>query len=49
LAHTPNALLIPGTRSIAHLEENLGAADVALSADALARLDAVGSTEHPDR
>jgi pyridoxine 4-dehydrogenase len=25
LAHTPNTLLIPGTRSIAHLEENLGA------------------------
>ncbi|WP_406817159.1 aldo/keto reductase [Mycobacterium sp. M23085] len=45
LAHTPNTLLIPGTRSIAHLEENIGAADVALSADALARLDAVGATE----
>ena len=41
LAHTPTTLLIPGTRSIAHLEENLGAGDVALSADALARLDAV--------
>jgi pyridoxine 4-dehydrogenase len=41
LAHTPNTLLIPGTRSIAHLEENLGAGDVALSAEAIARLDAV--------
>jgi aryl-alcohol dehydrogenase-like predicted oxidoreductase len=41
LAHAPNTLLIPGTRSIAHLEENIGAADVALSADAIARLDAV--------
>jgi pyridoxine 4-dehydrogenase len=41
LAHSPNTLLIPGTRSIAHLEENLGAVDVALSADAIARLDAV--------
>jgi pyridoxine 4-dehydrogenase len=41
LAHAPNTLLIPGTRSIAHLEENLGAGDVALSADAMARLDAV--------
>jgi pyridoxine 4-dehydrogenase len=41
LAHAPNTLLIPGTRSIAHLEENLGAGDVALSADAIARLDAV--------
>ncbi|HWT49008.1 MAG TPA: aldo/keto reductase [Mycobacterium sp.] len=41
LAHAPNTLLIPGTRSIAHLEENVGAANVALSADAIARLDAV--------
>jgi aryl-alcohol dehydrogenase-like predicted oxidoreductase len=41
LAHAPNTLLIPGTRSIAHLEENIGAADVALSADVIARLDAV--------
>jgi pyridoxine 4-dehydrogenase len=41
LAHAPNTLLIPGTRSIAHLEENLGAGDVALNADAMARLDAV--------
>ncbi len=45
LAHTPNTLLIPGTRSIAHLEENAGAADITLSADALARLDVVGSHE----
>ncbi|HEY0228426.1 MAG TPA: aldo/keto reductase [Mycobacterium sp.] len=41
LAHAPNTLLIPGTRSIAHLEENLGAGSVALGADALARLDGV--------
>jgi pyridoxine 4-dehydrogenase len=41
LAHAPNTLLIPGTRSIAHLEQNLGAGDVALSAEAIARLDAV--------
>ncbi|OBH40413.1 aldo/keto reductase [Mycobacterium mantenii] len=45
LAHAPNTLLIPGTRSVAHLEENVGAADVTLSADALERLDAVGTTE----
>jgi pyridoxine 4-dehydrogenase len=45
LAHTPNTLLIPGTRSIAHLEENAGAADITLSADALARLDAVSSRQ----
>jgi len=41
LAHAQDTLLIPGTRSIAHLEENVGAADVALSAEAIARLDAV--------
>src|SRR6201992_4215705 len=41
LAHSPNTLLIPGTRSIGHLEENLGAGNVALNAEAIARLDAV--------
>jgi pyridoxine 4-dehydrogenase len=41
LAHAPTTLLIPGTGSIGHLEENVGAGDVALSADALTRLDAV--------
>jgi len=41
LAHTPNTLLIAGTRSIAHLEENMGAGDVVLDVDAMARLDAV--------
>lgn len=45
LAHAPNTLLIPGTRSVAHLEENLRAADVSLDASALARLDPVGATE----
>lgn len=45
LAHAPNTLLIPGTRSVAHLEENIAAADVSLDAGALARLDAVGATE----
>jgi hypothetical protein len=51
LAHTPTTLLIPGTRSIAHLEENLGAGDVTLDADAIGRLDAVtapGSSAMPD-
>jgi aryl-alcohol dehydrogenase-like predicted oxidoreductase len=41
LAHAPSALLIAGTRSIAHLEENMGAGDVVLDAAAMARLDAV--------
>jgi pyridoxine 4-dehydrogenase len=51
LAHKPTTLLIPGTRSIAHLEENLGAGDVKLDAEAIARLDAVtapGSSAMPD-
>jgi pyridoxine 4-dehydrogenase len=43
LAHAPNTLLIPGTRSIAHLEENLSAGDVTLDVDALKRLDAVAT------
>jgi pyridoxine 4-dehydrogenase len=41
LAHAPNMLLIAGTKSIDHLEENIGAGDVVLSADQVARLDAV--------
>jgi pyridoxine 4-dehydrogenase len=51
LAHAPTTLLIPGTRSIAHLEENLAAGDVTLSAEQLARLDAVtapGASAMPD-
>jgi pyridoxine 4-dehydrogenase len=51
LAHAPTTLLIPGTRSIAHLEENLGAGDVTLDAEAITRLDAVtapGSSAMPD-
>ena len=31
---------IPGSRSPAHIDENLRAADVTLSADTLARIDA---------
>ncbi|HZC90593.1 MAG TPA: aldo/keto reductase, partial [Mycobacterium sp.] len=50
LAHAPNTLPIAGTRSIAHLEENVGAGDVVLSADQVARLDSVctpdGSPPH---
>lgn len=43
LVHSPNTLLIPGTRSIAHLEENVAAADVTLDAATFARLDAVSA------
>ncbi|CAI9411907.1 oxidoreductase [Nocardioides sp. T2.26MG-1] len=42
LQRSPNILLIPGTSSVEHLEENLRAAKLALDADDLAALDAVG-------
>jgi pyridoxine 4-dehydrogenase len=45
LAHAPNTLLIPGTRSITHLAENIASADVALSLAAIARLDAITTPE----
>ncbi|MGH3214721.1 MAG: oxidoreductase, partial [Trebonia sp.] len=38
LHRSPNILLIPGTSSVAHLRENVAAADLALPADALAEL-----------
>ena len=41
LAHSPNTLLIPGTRSIGHLEENLAAGKLSLSAEHMAQLDAI--------
>ena len=40
LAHAPDILLIPGTADRAHLEENIAAAAVAFTPDALAKLDA---------
>ena len=42
LRHATNTLLIPGTTSLAHLEENLRSASVRLDADAMAELDALG-------
>jgi aryl-alcohol dehydrogenase-like predicted oxidoreductase len=41
LAQGPDVVPIPGTKRVAYLEENLGAVDVELSSDDLARLDAV--------
>jgi aryl-alcohol dehydrogenase-like predicted oxidoreductase len=38
LAQAPHTLLIPGTSSVAHVEENLAAADVVLDDEALATL-----------
>jgi pyridoxine 4-dehydrogenase len=40
LALAPNTLLIPGTASVAHLEENMAAGSVVLDKEALATLDA---------
>ncbi len=41
LHRAPNILLIPGTSSLAHLRENLAAAELALPEDALKELDGV--------
>ncbi|MEN4474618.1 aldo/keto reductase [Mycolicibacterium cosmeticum] len=41
LAHAPNILLIAGTSSVAHLEQNLAAGEIEFSTEQLAALDAV--------
>ena len=43
LHRSPNILLIPGTSSVQHLRENLRAARLELSDDALATLDSIGA------
>ncbi len=43
LHRAPNVLLIPGTSSRGHLRENLAAADLALDAETLKELDAIGA------
>ena len=42
LHRASNILLIPGTSSVAHLHENLAAAQIALPREVLVRLDALG-------
>jgi pyridoxine 4-dehydrogenase len=42
LQRSPNILLIPGTSSVEHLRENVEGAGLALSADDIAELDAIG-------
>ncbi|MCX9190160.1 hypothetical protein C3Y87_01770 [Carbonactinospora thermoautotrophica] len=44
LHRSPVMLPIPGTRSVAHLEENLGAAELALTDDALDTISAALDT-----
>jgi pyridoxine 4-dehydrogenase len=48
LARSPNLLLIPGTKSIAHLESNLESAARVLGPVELEELDRIGGTGEPD-
>jgi aryl-alcohol dehydrogenase-like predicted oxidoreductase len=43
LQRSPNILLIPGTSSVAHLEENLAVAGIELSEDVVKELDGIGA------
>ena len=43
LARSPNILAIPGTSSIDHLQENVAAAEISLTAADLAELDTLGT------
>ncbi|MDR6870629.1 aryl-alcohol dehydrogenase-like predicted oxidoreductase [Bosea sp. BE125] len=43
LHRAPNILLIPGTSSVAHLHDNLAAADIVLPDDALTALDGIAA------
>jgi pyridoxine 4-dehydrogenase len=42
LQRSPNLLLIPGTSSVAHLRENVASESLALDAETVAELDAIG-------
>jgi aryl-alcohol dehydrogenase-like predicted oxidoreductase len=46
LQRSPNLLLIPGTSSVAHLRENVAGASLALDAETVAELDAIGGSGH---
>ena len=48
LARSPSILLIPGTKSIAHLEQNLESAARVLGPVELEELDRIGGTGEPD-
>jgi pyridoxine 4-dehydrogenase len=41
LNHSKNILLIPGTSSVAHLEENMKTADITLDAEDIDELDGI--------
>jgi pyridoxine 4-dehydrogenase len=42
LQRSPNMLLIPGTSSVAHLRENLAAAELVLASEVVAELEGIG-------
>ncbi|RPK81885.1 Putative oxidoreductase YdbC [Streptomyces sp. ADI98-10] len=44
LAHSPVMLPIPGTSSVAHLEENTAAGDIVLAPELRARLDGIAAS-----
>jgi pyridoxine 4-dehydrogenase len=48
LARSPNILLIPGTSSVGHLEQNMAAGGLVLDADALADLDGIDGIDGID-
>ena len=47
LRRAQNVLLIPGTSSVAHLRENLAAAELGLPREAIVALDRIGATATP--
>ncbi len=47
LHRSPNILLIPGTKSLAHLRENLAAGELTLSSETLRELDAIEQAPAP--
>ncbi|HXY43156.1 MAG TPA: aldo/keto reductase [Acidimicrobiales bacterium] len=47
LAHAPHILLVPGTASSAHLNENLGADEVQLTSEDIAVIDGIAPSRQP--
>ena len=47
LHHADNILLIPGTSSVDHLEENMAGVEIDLTPDEMTALDGIGSTGTP--
>ncbi|MFD1049169.1 oxidoreductase, partial [Kibdelosporangium lantanae] len=45
LQRSPAILLIPGTSSVSHLRENVAAEAITLPPEAIARLNAIGTSD----